>query len=790
MAEKLVSAGVFTNENDESFLPTGIGQIGAALIGPTLKGPAFRPTLVTSPQDFIDKFGDVDATTYLPYTAKMYLKSAGVATILRVMGTEPWIQGGMFNLATGSNILAVLAPISSSFGEALAFSGSASGSNAFTLSSSVGYLAVSLNPTSPNYILNLFNSSPTSNGATTTLPGRYYLYRYQPAAASASAVATGTLSASAYTMSYSTNASYAAGTTPYITSQKASGTTFNLFRVARISDGTESNYDTKITIEDIKKPGSVPGTDYGTFSVFVRRVGGFLGSVDTDSRPEVLESFVGLTLDPGSPNYILKRIGDMYTTLGTGANAGRIISHGDYTNRSKYIYILPVTGFETLPANLFPAGFASPNLTFPSGSSGNNVNGTYVTVQGTSGTYDKRTLYGFDFYSADAKQLLWSIPDSAINITASFGGAFNLDNMFSHASSSGVYGTNGAVFAVGTSLSSSVTPSEMLKFAVPFQGGHDGMPYNRAKNVGTDLSGGNIFGFDCSTANSSGSVQYKTAINIFSNSDEYDINMIVTPGIIDSLSAGTQNIVDTAIQVCEDRGDAFYILDTTVLTDNITQAVSSVSRFNTSYAATWYPWVKIQDSVSKRLVWVPPSVVLPAVIANNDAVAAEWWAPAGLNRGGIAEATSVYSRLNQSDRNELYINRINPIASFPDSGIVVWGQKTLQVKASALDRISVRRLLIASKKFIASATKYLVFEQNTTATRNRFLNIVNPYLDKVKQKQGLYAFKVVMDDTNNTPDIIDRNIMYGQIYLQPSKTAEFILIDFNIQPTGAQFSNA
>lgn len=783
MAEKLISPGVFTNENDLSFLPTGIGQIGAALIGPATKGPAFRPTIVTSYQDFIDKFGDLNSSTYLPYTAKAYLKSASSATIIRVMGTEPWTQQGALNIITGSQVLATLLPISGN-GQTLSFSGSIASASAFVFSSSYGYLSCSLNPTNANYIGTLFSTSPVANG--TGLPGAYYLHRLFPDAASASAVAAGArqLTSASYTMNYVTNASYNNAKTPYITSQLASGQTFNLFQVARISDGTVGNYDCKITIEDIKKPGSVPGTDYGTFSIFVRKVGGFLGSQDTDQHQEVLESFTNLTLDPLAPNYILKRIGDMYSTVDAD---GRITTFGDYPNLSKYVYIIPVTGFDTLPSNLYPAGFRTPILTIPIASSGQSIAFTYVTRQGTADTYDKRVDYGFDFYSNDSKQLLWSIPDTNTSVTASFGGDFNLDNMTSHASSSGVYATDGTTFTPGTALSSAVTPSEMLKFAVPFQGGHDGMPYNRTKNVGTDISATNVFGFDCSTANSSGSIQYKKAINILSNADEFDINMMVTPGIISILHP---SVTDKAIQVCEDRGDAFYIMDTCQIDDTITQAIANVIDFNTNYAATYYPWVKIKDSVSNKQVWVSPSVVMAGVFANNDTVAYEWYAPAGLNRGGIAGAVQTYSRLNRSDIDQLYINRINPIASFPNSGIVAWGQKTLQTKASALDRINVRRLLIATKKYISSATKYLVFEQNTKATRNRFLNIVNPYLESVQQRQGLYAFKAVMDETNNTPDIIDRNIMYGQIYLQPAKTAEFILIDFNIQPTGASFTNA
>jgi phage tail sheath protein FI len=145
------------------------------------------------------------------------------------------------------------------------------------------------------------------------------------------------------------------------------------------------------------------------------------------------------------------------------------------------------------------------------------------------------------------------------------------------------------------------------------------------------------------------------------------------------------------------------------------------------------------------------------------------------------------NRLTNAERDTLYEGKVNPIAQFPGTGICVWGQKTLQDKPSALDRINVRRLLLVVRKYIASTSKYLIFEQNTATTRNRFLNIANPYLESIQQRQGLYAFKVVMDETNNTPDVIDRNILAGAIYLQPTKTAEFIKIDFNILPTGAAF---
>ena len=216
-------------------------------------------------------------------------------------------------------------------------------------------------------------------------------------------------------------------------------------------------------------------------------------------------------------------------------------------------------------------------------------------------------------------------------------------------------------------------------------------------------------------------------------------------------------------------------------------STTAVQTLDTNYAATYYPWVKVLDDSINLPTWVPPSVVIPGVYAQNDRVAHEWFAPAGLNRGGLSNVLEAKTRLTHAERDLLYEGRINPIASFPGQGVVVFGQKTLQAKPSALDRINVRRMLIRIKKFIASSSRYLLFENNTVATRNRFLNIVNPYLDSVQSNQGLSSFRVVMDDSNNTPDVIDRNQLVGQIYLQPARSVEFIVLDFVVQPTGASF---
>ena len=302
---------------------------------------------------------------------------------------------------------------------------------------------------------------------------------------------------------------------------------------------------------------------------------------------------------------------------------------------------------------------------------------------------------------------------------------------------------------------------------------------------GSDIIAGNSQGFNLSSSTSSGSVAYSRAIAALSNSDEFDINMIVTPGVIRRWHTSTATDV---LDMVEQRNDCFYIMDTTAFGDSITLAIGQSAAIDSNMAATYYPWVKTVDINTNKLIAVPPSVLLPAVFAANDRVAAEWFAPAGLNRGGLVGAVSVQNRLTHSERDTLYEGKVNPIAQFPGQGIVVFGQKTLQDKPSALDRINIRRLLLTVRKYIASTSRFLIFEQNTATTRNRFLNIANPYLESIQQRQGLYAFRVVMDESNNTPDVIDRNILKGSIFLQPTKTAEFIQIDFNILPTGAAFS--
>lgn len=277
---------------------------------------------------------------------------------------------------------------------------------------------------------------------------------------------------------------------------------------------------------------------------------------------------------------------------------------------------------------------------------------------------------------------------------------------------------------------------------------------------------------------------YTSSLNLLSNQDEFKYNVITVPGLT---QASDSTAISLLLSNTQNRGDAIAVVD--LVGKNVTTintVVGEASEIDNSYAAAYWPWVQVNAPNTGKLTWVPPSTIIPGVYAYNDRVSAPWFAPGGFTRGGLSVVQAA-KKLSPTDRDTLYAGKVNPIATFPGQGVVAYGQKTLQQKASALDRINVRRLLIELKSYIGQVANTLVFEQNTFATRNKFLSQVNPYLDSIQQRQGLYAFKVVMDETNNTADVIDRNQLVGQIFIQPTRTAEFIVLDFNVTPTGATF---
>ena len=837
MAEQIISPGVFTRENDLSFLPAGIGAIGAAIVGPTVKGPAFIPTVVTSFQDYQNKFGDLSSETFVPQTVREYLRSAGSVTVTRVLG-----GGGYTLTATTNEALALVVtgsggdqtligvifpskatdlpdlgtstanaqPIGVPMGSELSstFSINLNGTNV----TSTDFTAQSLNPANNAYLFKTLGNSPdnSKSGATTYTgtPGYTYInfknLTTSLFATGSNFTGNGTLGSSSVAILVSQSANidfqgltatdekYSYASTPFIQSGILNGSK-NLFRVHTLAHGTSTNKEYKISISGLREPADIDGQEqYSTFNVLVRKYD------DTDNQPLILEQFNGVNLDPNSPNYISRKIGDRYPQYNDNLNKVELL--GNYPNISNFIRVEVATAVDagSYSPKLSPKGFAAlinpvptssfaefvTNLTFPSAS--------YEGEQVISNIYNTKAFLGWkgiekEFDNDNFIKPLPTVQDSNI------AGGFNVENYDGHPSSSL---WSGSLSESIDSTGATGPAASQLKFTVPFQGGQDGIAPYTVKFTGTETGidqitnytdGTNLYGFNLKTTGGAGYKGYKKALDILSNQDEYDINMLAMPGVIHSAHP---LVTQAGIDMVEGRGDAFFVLDSSIASSTVNTAVSNVSGLDTNYAAVYYPWGKVLDTAANKPILVPPSVIVPGAIAASDAIAAEWFAPAGLNRGVLGNVLEAKIRLNQVERDTLYNAKINPIATFPATGVCIWGQKTLQSRATALDRINVRRLLIALKKFIASSSRFLVFEQNTQATRNRFLNIVNPYLESVQQRQGLFAFRVQMDEGNNTPDVIDRNQLVGAIYLQPTKTAEFIILDFNVLPTGATFDGA
>jgi len=816
MAERIVSPGVFTVEKDQSFLQAGVSEIGAAIVGPTVKGPALIPTQVTSFQEFENIFGSYSEETYVPFVVQDYLRNAGVMTITRLLYEDGYqLDNGVLAIiaesASVSYVTHVLHPSRpvSTVGsgndvfEESTLEDAGSGSFSLKISGSYGFDAnvtraddfYTEGANISGSIVSTSNSYLTKTIGADAKTDSYPLYViYENKGASALFNNIGDVTVKLQNLSTFVNtADYSTAATPWITSQKIAGNAKNLIKFHTLSHGTSTNHEVKVGIRDIRIASEVADPNgFGTFTVEVRRVNTAniknspYSSDDTDARPEIVESYTNVNLDPLSPRYIARVIGDQYQT---SDSTGKIFVNGDYPNISKYIRVEVDNGVKnrTNDSSLIPFGFRSMYSPIPNASASVNLEPVvYQSSQTVSSIFSSKNYHGFDF--TDSHNLNYLAPTPSTAASTGSNADFYLGDITQASQAAFPSLASPYTGSLDTALTADTFTTNVSintrKFIVGFQGGFDGARPNLPKLTGTNITANNTFGFDCSGASTTGTTAYKKAFAALSNTDVYDINMLLTPGIIESLHP---TVTSAARTLVEDRQDAFYVMDSNALTDSIATVTNTINSIDSNYTSTYYPWVKIIDTSRNLPIWVPPSVVVPGVLAFNDAVAAPWYAPAGLNRGGLTQAIDVYNRLTQAERDTLYEARVNPIATFPNQGICIWGQKTLQARPSALDRVNVRRLLITVKKFIASSTRYLVFEQNTAATRNRFLNIVNPYLERVKQQQGLYAFRVVMDETNNTPDLIDQNILYGQLFLQPTRTAEFIVLDFNIQPTGASF---
>ena len=738
MAEKILSPGVFTNEIDQSFLPATLGPIGAAIVGPTVKGPVLIPTVVSSYSEYVNIFGELitsgsDSYQYLTsHTAKEYLRQGGPCTIVRVGDADAAKATSDVISSTSSGT--TFASSSMTFVHVPSGSLLAAGSDEITIGNT-DYTFVLDNSGLANSSTQVFveYGAAIANSAQNFRDAINQTISTTNLGISAS-VSTATVIISGSSVGTSANLTVTTGSGGDTTATTAaflapvniqggsdSTTISTLFTLAALGDGPEFNSSSSLGTDSILTPmtsstgndhfssGSVGGrssnfrwevsqrnANKGTFTLLIRQ------GNDTINKKQVIETHANLSFDPGSSDYILKRIGNTNRTVAVENYAAYVQDSGTFPNKSNYVRV-----------SSFPESTKTKD---------------YLDANGEVNS---------DF----------SVANLPAVGSGSYGGSF----------SGGDFGL------------------EIIH------------PFNFYDNI-SDTNSQGILVTDSDNALSAGAVGggYMTALSILKNKDEYDFNLLFLPGILDQ-TTNHSTIAGEAIQLCEDRGDCFYVMDNSALTDPVATVKTNTEARNSSYAAAYYPWVQIQDATLGAMQYVPPSVVLAGVYHFNDTIGQPWFAPAGLNRGGIDSAVQAYKKLSQSQRDDLYDSNVNPIATFPGQGVTVFGQKTTQKKASALDRVNVRRLLIDVKKFVARSSRGLVFEQNTSDLRNQFLNIVNPFLEQVQANSGLNAFRVIMDDSNNTPETIDRNMLVGQVFLQPARAAEFIVLDFVVQPTGAAF---
>lgn len=822
MARNLVSAGISFGEIDLSQVAQVTALMGPAIVGTTQSGPAFKPITVNNySTEFVPIYGGLNTSHYVPYTTKFYLQYGSNASICRILGTNSsapakdagfivpasavWydIVGGIAGTAsttsertTGLVPLAVLRERNgATIGGITATCGLSSG----VLTWSVGLGAASAAATLGTYTFNVDNiesvftrdpiNIPASPACTALYLDVFYYTQSSENAAdphtsrstlsdlaydSMTACAPGKLSGTDLTGAYDH------AVTPWIVgAPDVNGAVQDLFRFHSLSDGSESNNDCKISIDNITRKTDSFGNPYFTFDVLVRKVD------DSDLQMQIYERFSGCNLLKSDRNYIVKKIGDTAETFNT--TYSRMDISGTWPNKSKFIRIEVSEG---IPMHARPSGFKAPEsvtklsdlelVAYP-------YRNFKVSQASGNSLYKKSIFLGYDGLSIGASEMLYGCTNGE---ATSYKGIILFDNGIWSASADELNAAKAtsltadfhtiAMFPNKTKYEQAINANKLAaagvdwKFTVPMFGGRDGYK----KSLG---------GSDLITALSG---DFEKAMTLLSNSDIYDFNMLVIPGTIASYSPHA-GIIENGINMVETRGDAFYIADMFALTaDNASEPDSTtLNTFDSSYAATYWPWIKIYDNENEDFVWVPPSVLVLAQLAYNDKIAYPWYAPAGVNRGQIANAVSTRYTLNQDDRDVLYDARVNPIATFRNEGIVIWGQKTLQKTQTALDRVNVRRLLVYAKKLIAGIGIKLLFEPNNATTWNKFKQQVNPILADIAANNGLENFLVIMDNTTNTPDRIDRNEMYGQIKIVPTRAVEALYVDFIINNSGVEFNN-
>ena len=688
MSETLISPGVLAIENDQSFTTQQPVQVGAAIIGPTVKGKVGIPTVVTSYSEYLNKYGSTFKSGSTEYS---YLTSISVYNYFQNGGNSllvTRVASGSFTPATASIPTSTAATSASATFDVSPFHPSGS----FIINGITIFITGSTPPTNTSTVIYVPSGSNAANSVVSASQAINFSSSVSPYSTALQYISS-SASGNDITLTY-TGPNGLLGNSQYFTSGSTTGfftggTNTTAFIIETLTEGELMNNDTAEVTGGALPSGSSdnirwqiisPDVDNGNFTLLIRR------GNDETNFPVVLENWTNLSLDPKAPNYIEKVIGNQVETVQQDGTDYYVDFSGEYNNRSSYIRIKSVSA---------------------------------------------KTYEYFDNNGVAKSIYTASLPTA---VSGAMGGAS---------------GNN--------------------------------LPTGQAGNYYNNINNTNTQGLQAS--------DYDETIALLSNKDNYQYNFITVPGLVyDSANFSSHiSTISTLVSNCQSRGNTMAVIDMAAKGATVTTVIGNAPGINSSYAATYWPWVKTIDPNTGQRVWVPPSTMIPGVYSFNDRAAAPWFAPAGTTRGIISEAIETERILTKTSRDTLYNINVNPINNIRGTGVVVFGQKTLQKKKSALDRVNVRRLLIELKSFITQVADTLVFEQNTQATRNDFLNQVNPYLADIQRREGLTSFRVIMDDTNNTPEVIDNNELRGQIYLQPTRTIEFIYLDFNVTPTGATF---
>lgn len=803
MATVFVSPGVYTREQDFTAFASRIGTTKLGVVGKFPKGPAFEAIKVKNGDDNVLRFGQTHHKYPATYVSSAFLSQSNELYVTRVLGkdgftnTPAWLIVAEFsaNTSPGKYSGATLAvirskknpqgtPYFSAATDLMILNGiqlSGSPLAPFVLSATTGPLTavtngltVSLDETRTDYIAKVLGKNPEVITGLQDIYVESVFPHFVREAANRGHIMgiSATLVFKDVTdpnfSDYS--AEFTNAITPWLVSRVSGGVVKELFRVHTRGDGDASNREVKISITNID-------TANNLFDLVVRNYD------DNDSSSfNIIESYRRLSLDESSTRFI-----------------GRIIGNvGDepYPRRSDFIEIEMA---ESWPIDTVPAGFKgyalrSNTLSIDTGNTVNNTPYIYYKTGYFSGDSVSKTYLGITelaYTSITSSQV--SIRNAAQNIehdifqyqgAITTGTTTTLGFHMESGASQTEYSTGVINSITGYTNSAGATDRTKLKFTVLPYGGFDGFDkYKQFDNLYeefTDTYPDNVQAF-------------KDALDTFESAENVDINLLATPGVD---FYNNENIVKYALELVENRADMLYLMDSPRLSTTTEKGTPDdligkleETGIDTSYAATYWPWLQVEDVNTRRYVYMAPTFAVARAMAFTDNKYQAWYAPAGFLRGSVpSNVIRADIRLSKPQKDVLYAGRVNPIIDSTQSGILIWGQKTLQVKESALDRINVRRLLLRVERLISAAALTLVFELNDQTLRDQFLAKVEPILLQIQNQRGITAFKVVMDDSNNTAQTIDQNMLIGKIQIQPTRVAEFIDLTFQVLPTGANFN--